>query len=226
MRLAFSFPILKASDTKLEMKIFDVATIGSSNIEDALITYQRSSSKDNWVMIAVTMPMVTDGSVRFMKSLNKRFKATGGKAWNSPLILARQIISERGCLTVWDANLEKFRNAATMKDGENAYELVGVKGMTINAENDEKAASRAKRMITELMIEKPDQAVTLAGWFSAGCKVKKLASGKAPDAPAIASLANPSEADLAKSPIKMEAKIRDDSDEDDSDEKAPKKPSK
>ncbi len=221
MRLAFTVPVVTEKSEALIIKIRSVANLDSvGSWGDVEVSYLRERDTKRWLFAGATVPGLSASSYKVLKALIKRM---GTNIIPSPLVLCRNLIAARSPQVVYDESLKKWRNVATMKDGDNVWELVGLKDKTVTAKDETSAVGRAKKLVAELMAEKPTEAANLAAFFTQGCKVKQISSGKAPEAASIAALANPDEATLAKTPVKMVPKSDAEIDRADRSEKEPKK---
>jgi len=205
MRLAYE--IVKPDENTLTLIVFPARESKDKpeEISNALIRYSRPDAKKPWAFKSIIINQINDLSARLISDLGAAQATT-----TTPLLLANSFHENGGRQVVWDKRQTRFRNVSTMKAGEDTWQAVGVEGITVNTEDEEKAVQRCKRAITDMMMEKPAQAADLAKWFSNGCKVKKLASGALPDAISREFLANPDEVELAKKPIviKVEKKVK------------------
>lgn len=122
----------------------------------------------------------------------------------SPLLVARALLATESVQVAYDTTLGKYRCVTTMKEGLNAYELVGLPGMAVEAKDEEQAVRLAKKEVTDAMQANPESASKLVAFFSGGCKVKELKSGKLPTFTAVSALAHGKDEDkLAALPIKV-----------------------
>lgn len=104
------------------------------------------------------------------------------KPATTPFAVVRALIAAGATQVVWDAAAKKYRNLSTAKDGADTWELLGVKGLTVDADDEAGAVQRANRLIADTMAQNPAKAAELVAFFSGGSKVKKVASGKVPEA--------------------------------------------
>lgn len=201
MRLAYE--ILKSDENNLKLHIFPVRECKDNpeGISNATIIFNRSDARKPWLFRSIAMHQLNELSARLISDLTS-LKANE----STPLTICNSLHQNGGRQVVWDKIQKRFRNVSTMKAGEDTWQAIGVDGITVNTEDEEKAIQRCKRTITEMMMEKPELAGDLAKWFSAGCKVKKLASGALPDSVSREFLANPDEGELLKKPILVAVK--------------------
>lgn len=138
----------------------------------------------------------------------------------TPFMVAKAILEAGGTQVVWDPEASRFRNVATAKDGDDTWELPALSlwvnehdviNATLDAPDEATAQRRAKKMVTETMAESPEHAAELVKFFTGGCVVRKVSSGKVPPHISVKSLATLSESKQeilvkAKAPTKRELK--------------------
>jgi hypothetical protein len=120
-------------------------------------------------------------------------------------VVVRALVADRAVQVVYDPSMKKLRCCSTMQEGADTFELVGTT-LTVQGKDEEHAVRIGKKEITNRMEEKPEDAGELVKFFTSGCKVKKLNSGKVPDFIKVADLAQPGEEKLAAAVIKIGTK--------------------
>ncbi len=213
MRLAF---LIQTADTKnITIKFFSATDVSLAGALADPVTGYWSRTDKGLKCTGWASPMIAQYNRRIMKAIDMIDEDGAG----TPLTICRAILEEMGCQVVWDSKLSKYRNVATAKNGEDTYRLFGVDGLSVDASDEDLAMRLAKKMITGLMVDTPEKAEELAKWFSAGCKITKVASGSLPTWLELSTIAAPGEESLAKQPIKVVArKPRSKKEEDDKDD--------
>lgn len=217
MRLAFH-PVLSAH--VLKVSFFDASTVSQEGADAkplASVEFQKNGKK--WLHVGVSWTSILSKSdLLVIKKLAKANVASLSEATEkdgyTPLVFLRALLAQGSVQIVWDASQKKYRCVSTMTEGSDAYEVLGVGATwTIEAKDEETAVRIAKKEVANEMADAPEKAAKLVGFFTGGCKVKKVTSGALPEFLKIESLAaSPEEEKLAKTPIK---KVMKDSDKDD-----------
>lgn len=196
--------------SEIQNGISTITLMNSGEVSDAgpklaklSLSWARASASTPWSFLGVTLLDITSDHARLLRNIKS---AITDATRASPLKLVMELAQEGARQVIFDERMKKYRNVTTMKEGEDTYAAVGVKNMVVTAENEEQAITRVKKQVTNLMMEKPEAAAELAGWFSAGCKVSKLASGKLPDVVGREALAGPGEKELATKPVVIRPK--------------------
>lgn len=194
--MRFAYNIDKINSTQSLVTLFNAADAGDelAKIPLLVMEHKRSSPNEPWKLAGITLSGLSDEHSRLIRN----FKKAAG-ALDSPiktLISLHENVGARQ--VVYDARLKKFRNVTTMKEGEDTYSAKGIKGINVTAKTEEEAVNRVKKVVTDAMMTNPSAAAELSAWFTAGCKVDKLASGKLPDVLKREELAGPGEAEIAK----------------------------
>lgn len=214
MRFAFNVNVNDIVGNLLTVDLFDAATASEPNTAQlAALVFSRENAKAPFVFDVLTMGgPITKGDQLTIRKLAKVFELAVAEQviGLTPLAILRNIVAELGVQVAWDAQQKRFRCVGTMKEGESVYQLVGCDGLAVEAKDDDTALRLAKRLVTENMIEHPENAEKLAKFFSGGCKLKKMVSGKLPEYTKIESLAQAGEERLAAAPIKLRTTKDDD----------------
>lgn len=209
MRFAFN---LIARNAELVIELYDAASVSESGANPSCLgRLAYSKEKNRWVSNGLSLPSIIQRSdVLTVKKIAKANLDAMDEAIEevglSPLVFLRALIAQRSVQIVWDASTKKFRCVGTMTEGSDHYEAVGA-SLTVEAKDEDIAIRLAKKAVAERMAEKPEDAAKLAAFFSGGCKVKKIVSGKLPDYIKVESLASNSEEEkLAKTAVKIQTK--------------------
>jgi hypothetical protein len=205
----------------LTIHLFDASTVsdgGKATPVLAIVNYTRANPKSRWIVEGVAIPsLIGKLDVLTVKKIAKaNIKAmteATEKDGLTPLVFLRAVLADRGVQVAFDPAQKKYRCVTTMKEGSNAYEVLGVgSSWTIEAKDEETAVRIAKREVANEMADKPESAGKLVGFFTGGCKVKKVVSGALPEYIKVESLAaSPEEEKLAKTPVKVA--VKEDADE-------------
>jgi uncharacterized protein (UPF0212 family) len=219
--MRFAFHLITPSNTVVDISLFDASTVSDSGpnpAELAFIHYERASTKGKWIVARVELPgLLSKLDVLTVKKIAKaNLKAMSEvteKDGLTPLVFLRAVLADRGVQVAFDPAQKKYRCVATMKEGSDAYEVLGVgSSWTIEAKDEETAVRIAKKEVANEMADKPETAGKLVGFFTGGCKVKKVVSGALPEFVKVESLAaSPEEEKLAKTPVKLA--VKEDADE-------------
>lgn len=219
--MRFAFHLIAPSATVLNIDLFDASTVsdgGKNTPTLARVHYERPSAKGKWIVTNVSIPsLIGKLDVLTVKKIAKaNIKAmveATEKDGLSPLVFLRAVLADRGVQVAFDQTQNKYRCVSTMKEGSDAYEVLGVgSSWTIEAKDEETAVRIAKKEVANEMADKPETAGKLVGFFTGGCKVKKVVSGALPEFVKVESLAaSPEEEKLAKTPVKVA--VKEDADE-------------
>lgn len=203
--MRFAYVINDVSNTIAHLTLLNASDTADQKIATISVGYTRSAPGQPWTFNGILLPDVSIDHSRLVRNI-KTSITEATKV--SPLKLVMELAQSGARQVIYDDRLKKYRNVTTMKEGEDTYAAVGVKGITVTAENEEAAINRVKKLITNAMMENPKSAGELSGWFTAGCKVSKLASGKLPDVVGREQLAGPGEKELATKSVVVRPKMK------------------
>ena len=214
--MRFAFHLITPSPTVVDIDLFDASTVsdlGKGAPALARVHYERTSTKAKWIVTNVSIPsLISKLDVLTVKKISKaNIKAmteATEKDGLTPLVFLRAVLADRGVQVAFDPAQNKYRCVSTMKEGSDSYEVLGVGSTwTIEAKDEDTAVRIAKREVANEMADKPESASKLVGFFTGGCKVKKVVSGALPEFVKIESLAaSPEEAKLSTTPVKVAVK--------------------
>ena len=203
MRIAFD--ILAPLNNMRCIELFDAATCCENPVRIGTIVFTKKEK--TYVFESLILgngKRVFSEDASLIRKLSKAFDAAESKDF-TPLVVVRAMVADRGVQVVYDSNLKKLRCCSTMQEGADTYELVGTI-LTVDAKDADQAVRLGKKEVTAAMEETPENAAALVKFFTGGCKVKKLSSGKLPSFIMVAELAQPGEEKLASTIIKIGTK--------------------
>lgn len=201
--MRFAYEIKDITANIATIVLFNAAECAENPACDKVVMRWARNDNKSWSFLGISIHDVNGVVNRLLRGIKPVLKDK-----DSPLKVVLSLAQETARQVVYDERMKKYRNVTTMKEGEDTFAAVGVKNIVTTAENEEKAIARIKKTITSTMMENPASAAELAGWFTAGCKVSKLASGKLPDVVGREALAGPGEHELAKKPVVVRPKTK------------------
>lgn len=198
--MRFAYTINELTTTNASITLFNSSEAGDSpdSMAKVSIFWYRSANNQPWKFNSISILDINSDVSRLLRNLKASFHETSKV---SPLRMVMELAGNSAKQVVYDERLKKYRNVSTMKEGEDTFAAIGVKGIVVSAANEEAAVGRVKKLITNAMMENPKAAGELAGWFTNGCKVSKLTSGSLPDVVGREALAGPGEKELASKPV-------------------------
>ncbi len=203
--MRFAYVINEVTSTIAHLTLLNSSEAADPTAKLATISlgWKRSAPGQPWSFNGILLADLTTEHQRLLRNV-RPIIADGAKA--SPLKSVMELAQSGARQVIFDERLKKYRNVTTMKEGEDTYSAVGVKNIVVSADTEETAVNRVKKLITNAMMENPASAGELAGWFSAGCKVTKVTSGKLPDVVGREALAGPGEKELVTKPVVIRPK--------------------